>query len=163
MAAVVEKKLEGRHVLYMLLSFFGVMVAVNMVLVYFAVTSFSGLTEKDPYKKGINYNQVIEAREAQKNRNWSVDLAVEGPVSKTVVTLKITAPDGKVIAAEKVTAVFRHPAKTGLDVEISLSPLADGYTGDVALASAGQWDLYLTVAGGGYDTPYHVEKRIWVK
>jgi len=163
METVLEKKLEGRHVLYMLLSFFGVMVSVNLVLVYFALTSFSGLSQDDPYNKGINYNQAIEAMEAQQSRNWSISLGVEGPADKTIVKFALSTQGGQPIVAEKVTAVFRHPTKIGQDIEAILIPNAGSYATTIALASAGQWDLYITVVGGGYDVPYRVEKRIWVK
>ena len=67
------KKIEGRHVFYMLLGFFGVMAGVNAIFVYFALTSFSGISVEDSYLKGLDYNAEIASSKDQASRNWVGD------------------------------------------------------------------------------------------
>ena len=68
------KRLTGRHVAIMLAAFFGLMFAVNGVFVYFALGSFSGVSEKDAYKRGLSYNQEIDHHTRQLARNWHSEI-----------------------------------------------------------------------------------------
>ena len=51
------KPLTGWKVLAMLLAFFGVVGAVNAVMVYSALSTFSGEVEAHPYEHGLAYNR----------------------------------------------------------------------------------------------------------
>ena len=55
--------IAGRHVLWGLIGFFGVIFAVNAIFVYAAEETFSGGDTSDPYRKGLNYN----ARSGRRN------------------------------------------------------------------------------------------------
>ena len=50
------KELTGRHVLYMILGFFGVVLLANVVFVYLAMDTFTGLATEGAYVKGLSYN-----------------------------------------------------------------------------------------------------------
>jgi len=62
------KGIEGRHVLMALIGFFGVMFLVNGIFVYFAVATFSGGDTSDPYRKGLHYNETLQAADRQAER-----------------------------------------------------------------------------------------------
>jgi nitrogen fixation protein FixH len=160
----VVKKIEGRHVLYMLLGFFGVMITVNMIFVYFALTSFSGLSEKDAYTKGINYNKAIEVFKAQQARGWQVQLEAKSVGDqKSQFFLKLLDKQGAPITGLKALVKMRHPALESADFETELMAKKGGYVAKIDFPSAGQWDVVLLISGGGFETPYRLEKRIWVK
>ena len=164
MEAVVEKKLEGKHVLYILLAFFGVMFAVNGVFVYVALTSFSGLSEKDAYVKGLNYNQAIEEHAEQRARQWQVHLDTDNlGGNSSILTLNAKDNKGMDLNFEGVTVMVKRPALEDLDFEVVLSKVAEKYSATVEFPMAGQWDVIVLARGAGYDKPYRLEKRLWIK
>ena len=60
--------LTGRHVLMMLIAFFGVIFAVNGVFLYAAISTFDGTDTSSAYQKGIDYNTTIAESEEQARR-----------------------------------------------------------------------------------------------
>ena len=67
--------IAGRHVLWGLIGFFGVIFAVNAIFVYAAEETFSGGDTSDPYRKGLDYNASARAAERQAERGWQTDIA----------------------------------------------------------------------------------------
>ncbi|MBE7636668.1 hypothetical protein GUA87_07400 [Sneathiella sp. P13V-1] len=159
-----EKKLEGKHVFMILLAFFGVMFAVNGVFVYVALTSFSGVTEKDAYVKGLNYNRAIEENLEQRARNWLVLLDTENlGQSSSILTLSAKDRNGEDLFFDDVTMVLKRPAQEDLDFEVTLTKEAEKFVATVEFPLPGQWDVIVLANGAGYDKPYRLEKRLWVK
>ena len=64
------KQITGKHVLFILFGFFGVMLAVNGVFVHFATATFSGVSTEDAYRKGLHYNETIAAFQVQQATGW---------------------------------------------------------------------------------------------
>jgi len=164
MDVVKVKKLEGRHVLYMLLGFFGVMCAVNAVFVYFALTSFSGLSVEDSYLRGLRYNDEIAASKDQSSREWSSDLYFEGlGDKKAIVSVRLTDRSGKPLTGLVAQLNIRRPTQEGQDRQLTMMPTQEEFQSELEFPFSGQWDLIILVTGGGYETPYRLEKRVWVK
>ncbi len=164
MTAMAEKKLEGRHVLYMLLGFFGFMFAVNGVFVYFALSSFSGLSTEDAYKKVLNYNAALAEQEAQTARGWKAALDVVNETDgRVAISLTLVDRDGKAVDIRSAKGVLRRPAISGQDIEVVLMQKGGSAETTLSLPALGNWDLNLVIGAGDYETPYRVEKRLWVK
>src|SRR5262249_55665126 len=66
---------SGRHYPWLIVAGMALVVAVNGVLIYFAVSSFTGLATDDPYDKGLAFNQAAAAATAEAARGWQVDVA----------------------------------------------------------------------------------------
>ncbi len=47
----------GRHLLYWLLGFFGVMMVANAIFIWLALNTFTGVISKTAYQESITYNQ----------------------------------------------------------------------------------------------------------
>ncbi len=164
METVKGKKLQGKHVLYILLGFFGVMVAVNGVFVFFALTSFSGLSVQDSYKRGLNYNIEIKSAEYQSARGWKVDLGVDAlGGNRVLISLKLKDKNGKNISRLGAVATLHRPLGAIKDISQTMLKSKGSFETEFEVDTTGQWDLVIEVAGGGYDQPYRLEKRIWVK
>ena len=86
------RKITGRMVLLALLAFFGVIFTVNGVMMYLAVTTFSGIESRSAYESGLLFEQQVRAANQQAELNWSVgaDVARE-PTG--LVTVTVTARD----------------------------------------------------------------------
>ena len=52
-----------------------VVILVNGALVYFAVSSFSGLATNDAYDKDVAFNQTVASVDAQAARGWQMALS----------------------------------------------------------------------------------------
>ena len=87
MTATAMKQLTGRHVLFALLGFFGVMLIANGFFIYFALSTYQGLDNPNAYERGVNYNQRIEAAEKQAALGWSHQV-VAGDVGKLQVIIR---------------------------------------------------------------------------
>ena len=58
-------KITGWHVLFSVIAFFGVITAVNAVMISYAVKSFPGEDQKKSYMQGLQYNKVLEEKKLQ--------------------------------------------------------------------------------------------------
>ena len=164
MDMVMGRKLKGIHVFLMLAGFFGVLFAVNGVFVYFALTSFSGVSVDDAYKKGLSYNQEINRLEEQRARGWQTGFSVSTlPDNHIAVFLSVADKNGQVPENLTATLLISRPARQDQDRTLDLDKADGKFTADLRLPEPGQWDLLVEVKGGGYELPYRVEKRIWVK
>jgi nitrogen fixation protein FixH len=163
-ASINGKPLTGRHVALMLAAFFGLMFAVNGAFVYFALGSFSGLSEDDAYKRGLTYNEEIDHRARQLARGWQPALSFEQTAAaEGTIIFSILDPDGRSIEDLEVVATIRRPVIDGTDQSLSVMYSEENYTADITLMGSGQWDVSILAHGGGYEEPYRLDKRIWVK
>ena len=141
--------LKGRHVLAMLLFFFGTVFAVNFYMAHVAIQTFSGLEADKPYQDGLKYNDVIAAARAQAQRQWKVDATLVP--QKEGVVLSVTQHDGSGVVTPglKIQATFMHPADRRRDVMIELKAAGDGLYRASAPISAGRWDLQIDALKDG--------------
>ena len=114
-------------------------VAVNAGLIYFAVSTFTGVTVGRAYDKGRAYNHVLEEAARQEALGWQpvVRLAGDG------LHVAVTDREGRPVAG-RLVGVLRRPVE-GTEVEVS--PEADGpgrWQASVTLR-AGQWEARLRV------------------
>ena len=135
--------LKGRHVLAMLLLFFGTVFAVNFYMARVAIQTFSGLEAEKPYQEGLKYNDVIAAARQQAERHWTVDAKVEP--QKDGVLLIVTQRDGAGVATSDLAmkAIFLHPADRRRDVAVDLVAAGNGVYRVLAPVSAGRWDVQI--------------------
>lgn len=141
------RKLTGRGVLFCLLAFFGVIFAVNAVMIRFATSTFGGLETASSYAAGLAFKQDAAAAEQQNALGWQVD----GKIARTSagqVKLVVTAHthEGLVIPGWTARARLSHPADSRLDHVIELVRTGTDQASGDTLAAAGQWDLVLELS-----------------
>jgi len=144
-----------------------VVIAVNIVLITYAIGTFPGLDTEDAYQKGLAYNQTIAAARVQEARGWHLDIryaphpdeasAHEGEL---VVTLRDRG--GEPLYGLDVSAALIRPTRGGLDSRIALQPAASGeYRGEATLPLPGQWDVRVYARRGEED--FQATRRIMVQ
>lgn len=128
------KEFTGRKMLIIILSFFGVIITVNMFLMYSAISTFPGLEVKNSYVA----SQTFNARAAAQNAlGWTPSVSyVDG-----VLIFRIDSENGPV-TPESIVAKIGRPTYSGedQDVEFILGP--DGHRAEVALTS-GPWRVFI--------------------
>jgi len=125
----------GRHMLMIMVAFFGVIITVNLTMATLASRSWTGLVVKNGYVESQKFNAKLSESRAQAALNW------KGVVShsNTGIRFELHQDDGKPLVADKVTVTLRRPATEVLDQIIILKPLESGkFAGDINLGT-GAW------------------------
>lgn len=158
-----RKRQPGWFIPWLFVAFFGVVVAANGIMVYVAMTTYTGLETDNHYLKGLHYNAALEGARAQAERAWKVDLAFQSQAPrKGIVSVTLRDRYGNLLTGSVVKAAFIRPTSSNHDVALELPYLGDGrYGTDVEFPFSGNWDLRLTIDHSTGD--YQNQQRVWVK
>ncbi len=129
------------------LIFFGVIFIANGFLVYFAVSSWNGLTTQNAYEKGVQYNKTLLQKEKERNLNWQLNSKLEPTTPKTAL-FRFSLLDAAKSPLEKasIKAQLKRPTHEGVDQTVLFTEQNPGiYQTVLAPSLAGQWDIYLTI------------------
>ncbi|HEY6023956.1 MAG TPA: FixH family protein [Pseudolabrys sp.] len=143
------RELTGKHVLFCLLGFFGIVFAVNAVMVKAATSTFGGVETSSSYKAGLMFEQEVVRAEQQDELHWQVDGKIARNKTGEAV-LDISARDSKGVPLAGITAQARlaHPADERRDHVIGLDRTSAGLFHGEAQAQPGQWELIVDIYRG---------------
>lgn len=136
-------ELKGLHVLLILLGFFGITIAVNAAMSFYAIETFSGEDVSTPYMRGLAYNSTLRERAAEAALGWKVTIAAErSGKAGALLIVDVADRDGVPIRALDVAATLRRPTNAALDrTVVATAAGAGSYRVAVANLAAGQWDV----------------------
>jgi nitrogen fixation protein FixH len=147
----------GRHMLLTLVAFFGVVVAVNLLMAVMAGRSWTGLAVKSAYVASQHYNEVLDEARRQHERGWAASLGLHA--GTPVVSLRDR--NGSPVSGLVLAARFERATHEGADVSLDLSERGAGvYVADRPLA-AGLWLARVESRAQGQD--FRQEFRLVVK
>lgn len=115
-------RIKGWHVLAGLVGFFGVVIAVNFVFIFYATRSFPGQTVERPYERGIRYNDTLSARQRAIDEGWSSSVALE---NDTWVVVHIANQHGPVDGLD-VGVVLRWAGQPDRDKIFQFNSIGNG-------------------------------------
>lgn len=156
--------IRGKHVLLGMLAMFGIVIAVNVVFIVLALDTFTGVTTANPFKEGLAYNQVLAARDAQRDLGWqgSVTAAPQAD-GEDAITVMLTDRNGTPLTGLTLNGTLRRPTHEGVDQPLAWQEAAPGsYRTVVALPERGNWDLVVS-AEDGRNAPFEMKARLWLK
>ncbi|HVJ32436.1 MAG TPA: FixH family protein [Terriglobia bacterium] len=139
---------------------FVVIIAVNAVMVVFAVRTFSGLETNKAYDQGLDYNTTLAEAANNAKLGWHADIAISatGSDARTIL-VTITDRTGTPLPDLNVKAIFVRPTNAGLDEAIPLTALNQGkYQATFKPSALGNWDLRLSAQRA--DTKWQFNQRI---
>lgn len=142
--------LTGRHVLFILLGFFGSIATADGLLVWSALSTWSGTEATNAYRAGQLYNGELAHARAQAALGWHVESTVER-MADGLATVRVTIADPKrePVTAVRVTGTLQRPTDKRADHPFELVATAPGtYVAEVSGLPAGQWDLSIDVNQG---------------
>jgi nitrogen fixation protein FixH len=149
------KEFTGRHMLIVMLLFFGVIISVNLVMAMYASSSWTGLVVKNSYVASQEFNEkAVEGRE-QAARQWVPLLELRSGF----VSFQIQDRSGASIPLSKVSVTFRRPAYEAEDTTYKLTRQGDGAFGITVNILDGLW-IVETSADFGGPHPYRDTKRV---
>lgn len=139
------KKFTGRHMLTAMLLFFGTVIAVNVVMARFALTTFGGTVVDNSYVASQEYNGWLAKARAQKALGWETDFVVDADRR-----IEVTSRDAKaLIEGARVSGIARHPLGRMPDLGLRFVSMGEGRYRTLEKLPAGRWDVHLTIRRGG--------------
>lgn len=156
--AAAPKQLTGRHVLAMLLAFFGVIIAVNLTMAYLANSTWSGLVVANGYVASQSFGRDLARAEAQEALGWTVNLAPE----RGGLRMSFAGPTGAAIDGLTITGALQRPVTDREDQPLAFSALGGGAYQAPANLAPGVWEVEIDARGNGV-ADYHKIFRFFVK
>lgn len=145
--------MTGKHVCWYFVAFFGVIVAVNAVMVTLAVRTHSGVVTDHAYEKGLAYNKVIDAEEKQKASGLRGVMDYKDGMLHFAIYDKANRP----FSFDKATAAITRPTQAEMDFTVELTSMNTPMT----FPASGLWEV--RVDAYHEDVHFQQTNRIIVK
>lgn len=147
------RKLTGRHALAILVSFFGLIIGVNLFMAYSAVSTFPGMEVDSSYADSQTFD---DRRVAQEALGWNA--SVEIPGDGTLI-LHLVDAAGRPVAPAELAALLTRPTNREEDQLLDLTRINGAFVAPAAIGD-GQWRLRLTgTARDGTDYRHNITFR----
>ena len=135
----------GRHMLIIMLAFFGVVVAVNLLMATLASRTFGGTVVDNSYVASQRFNGWLAEGRAQERLGWTARLSLDD-----ARRIGVGVRQGETaLAGAELQAVARHPLGRAPDIALDFGP--DGSGGHVSRTAlpSGRWVVHLEIRHGG--------------
>jgi nitrogen fixation protein FixH len=144
-----SRPLTGRKVLAYFVGFFSVIFGANLIMVFFAISTFSGVETDDAYRKGRDYNEALAEAAEQQALGWTVQINAQLGDGRVVTCTAILLDEkGQGVSDLKIEAIFRRPTRKGIDRSVALTELERGsYSGRIELPAEGNWEIRIDAIG----------------
>ncbi|WP_373504435.1 FixH family protein [Aestuariivirga sp.] len=147
--AATEKQLTGKHVLAMLVAFFGVIVGVNFLMAYLANSTWSGLVVANGYVASQSFDKDLAKARAQEALGWKVEFSHAGDRLRiTFEDAQATKLDGLVITGD-----LERTVTDTQDQKLTFTAIGPGVYSAPAKLAPGVWEVEIDASS---DTvPYY--------
>jgi len=152
------KEFTGRHMLVTIVSFFAVVLAVNLTMTWFALGSWSGLVAKNGYIASIEFKDKQEDFARQQALGWKSRLRVES--GHVVFVVKDSS--AKAITGLSIIATAKRPITEKGDITLSFTEQRPGEYMAATPAKPGQWQIGINATGPSKEL-FRKEYRVLVK
>ena len=153
------REFTGKHLLLILIAFFGVIISVNVTMATLANRSWTGLVVQNSYVESQKFNDHFDAARARAALGWLSEMSyADGEFS-----YRITNREGRDVRLMDVAVEFRRPVQESKDQNAALLPAGDGsFAGELPLDD-GQWIVDVSAVAPGLAEPWRDMKRIFVR
>lgn len=148
---------RGRWIPWVFVGGMLLVVAVNGVMVWAALTTFTGVTVGQAYDRGRAYNHVLAEAARQDSLGWAAQVALEGDR----LVLSVRDREGAPVAGRVQGTLLRPLERTQLPLDFL--PVAPGrWAAEVAPPQPGQWEARLRLLGPGGDV-LDIRERVYAR
>ncbi|MEN0088127.1 MAG: FixH family protein, partial [Pseudomonadota bacterium] len=112
----------GWHMLAIVCLFFGTIITVNLTLAFNAATTWTGLMVANTYVESQNFNDRLDAAEAQSELGWTATLSA----SPAGLTVQLRDAAGQDLTDATLTAMLGRPVQENEDRMIAFAPSQNG-------------------------------------
>ncbi|MEM1197685.1 MAG: FixH family protein [Pseudomonadota bacterium] len=140
-----RNEFTGRHMLLTMFAFFGVIIAVNFTMAFFASSTWTGLMVKNSYVASQDFNAKLAKARAQDALGWTSAMVLEGQ------DLKLTLKDDQArpLAGLNVVARVYRPVAEAEDHDVALTESKPGQYGATVDLNSGLWEVAIMATGRG--------------
>lgn len=141
----VIRPITGRFVLTAVISFFAVVISVNIVMMRLAITTLPGTEVDSAFSASLAYQKEIQAAHQQNRRNWKVDAHIERESDGAArLGVDAKAQDGSPLVGLSVFGRLERPTDRRADLVLEMTEGGGGsYRGTAHGVAAGQWELVI--------------------
>lgn len=139
------REFTGRHMALLICGFFGVVIAVNLVLAVSAGRTWTGLIVKNGYVASQEYNGVLARARAQEALGWTGTVRREGDR----LLFELRDGEGAAVPGLEVLARLARTTHEHDDADLVFSQTPSGVYAAEQVLAGGKWSLDLTAADGG--------------
>jgi nitrogen fixation protein FixH len=142
---------RGNWIPWAFVAFFGIVLAANGALIWFALQSWTGLETGRAYERGLAYNRALEAARQQAALGWKVGFSFEQTGERQgLIELTLEDGHGDLLERADVQATIVRPTHAGYDFVQSLAHQTAGrYEALLDLPLPGQWEIRIVAIEGG--------------
>ncbi|RWE22940.1 MAG: cytochrome oxidase [Mesorhizobium sp.] len=151
------REFTGRHMLLIILGFFGVVIAVNLTMATLASKSWTGLVVENTYVASQQFNKKAEEGRAQATLGWTGNLTI----ARSEVRYSLSDATGKPVPLHGVKILFRHPAYEAEDKSVTLALASAQEFAARDVPKDGVWIVEVD-ADAGLAEPYRDVRRIMI-
>jgi nitrogen fixation protein FixH len=154
------RALQGWHVLVMALTFFGIIFAVNGVMLVQALRTHSGVVAVEPYRKGLAYNDRIADGDRQGRLGWreAIGITREGQVSAAIVD-----DAGRAVSGLTLTGTLGRPSTSRADLALAFTPTEPGmHIAHAGPLAPGAWIVTTDARAPNGELVYRDRRRLWL-
>lgn len=156
--AATGRTFTGRHMLVLMIGFFGVVFGVNVLLAFYASATWSGLVVPNSYVASQEFQARHDAMAAQQALGWVPHFSyVPGRAS-----FVISDAGGRPVDLGPITLQLNRPVGTRDDVTLTLQPARRGAYSAALELGAGVWDATISAETTGAG-PFHYQHRFAVE
>ena len=148
----------GWHMAAITISFFAVIIAVNLTLAFFASTSWTGLVVANSYVASQSFNRDAEIARQQQALGWQMNLTVNRGLAK----IAILDRDSQPMPGLNIRAVLQRPTDEAGDQELKLQDKGAGIYLAQGPISRGVWIADITAENSDQELVRFVQ-RIFVE
>jgi nitrogen fixation protein FixH len=146
------KSITGGHILAIIITFFGIIIAVNATLAVLAVRSWTGLVVENGYVASQSFNRDLAEARREAGLGWQESFGYAD--GRFIVVLSDSALQP--ISRAAVTVKLQRPSTDREDHELTLTEVASGKYELAASLSPGLWDAETIVHSVSGETLRHL-------
>ena len=143
----------GRRMAIVMAAFFGVVIAVNLLMATLATRTFGGTVVDNSYVASQNFNDWLHEAREQAQLQWEAPVSVE-PSGHLLV--RASSPAGPLIGAA-IEAHASHPLGRTPERLVQLAPAGPGVYRSGEALPEGRWIVRLSVKRDGHEARYLTE------
>lgn len=138
-------KFTGRHMAFILIGFFGIVMAVNFTMARYASSTFGGTVVDNSYVASQKFNGWLAEARKERALGWSIAVTHGSNRRVAVVLHRVAGAAGAV----NVAATARHPLGLQPDVELAFRHVSGETYESTQPLPAGRWAIHVRANAQG--------------
>lgn len=107
-----SKSFTGRKTLLWFVGFFGVIITVNLIMVAFAINSFTGVDVDRSNRQGRDFGSELNAARTAQALGWKAESSIlVQPSGRDLLIVSYLDANGNPVRGLKLQATFRRPTQ----------------------------------------------------